>query len=252
MDNKSNTDSILNNQGSNLYEKKALGKGYDVNEVSGAGRTFLSNVFSWMFLGLMISGVVALAVATNPNLFNAIFQNRALSMVVIFSPLAFVLLMSFGYNKLSFPVLTTLFLVYAAIMGLSLSFIFLMYTGSSIALTFGIASVTFGIMAVTGYRTSTDLSNFGSILRMLLIGLVIAMLVNLFLHSAALDYLMSFVGVAVFTGLTAYDVQRLKLMAAEGTSPEEGRKLAVMGALKLYLDFVNLFLFLLRLFGRRR
>lgn len=242
MDSKTNIDYVLSSQGT-------VG--------ANASKTFLANVFSWMFLALVISAVSALAFAMNPDLMSYLVSPgrglNALGMVVMFSPLAFVLLMSFGYNKLSFPVLISLFLVYSAITGISLSFIFLAYTSSSIALTFGLSAVTFGLMAITGYTTKTDLTKFGSIMMIGLVGLMIAMVVNMFLHSPGIDYLLSFLGVAVFTGLTAYDVQKLKLMSESiEYSGEDSRKVAVMGALRLYLDFINLFLFMLRLFGRRK
>ncbi len=242
MDSKTNIDYVLSSQ----------------NSASGnASKTFLANVFSWMFLALIISAVASLVFASNPVLLgylvNPMKGLTGLGMLVMFSPLAFVLLMSFGYNKLSFPLLISLFMVYSAITGISLSFIFLVYTSSSIALTFGITAVTFGTMAITGYTTKTDLSKFGSIMMMLLVGLVIAMVVNMFLHSSGLEYLLSFLGVAVFTGLTAYDVQKIKLMSESiEFSGEDSRKVAVMGALRLYLDFINMFLFMLRLFGNRK
>ena len=242
MDSKTNIDYVLSSQ----------------NSASGnASKTFLANVFSWMFLALIISAVASLVFASNPVLLgylvNPMKGLTGLGMLVMFSPLAFVLLMSFGYNKLSFPLLISLFMVYSAITGISLSFIFLVYTSSSIALTFGITAVTFGTMAITGYTTKTDLSKFGSIMMMLLVGLVIAMVVNIFLHSSGLEYLLSFLGVAVFTGLTAYDVQKIKLMSESiEFSGEDSRKVAVMGALRLYLDFINMFLFMLRLFGNRK
>ncbi len=243
MDNRTNIDYLLSSQQS---------------DSGNASKTFLANVFSWMFFALLISAVSALAFASTPSLMEYLVDPvrhgmSALGMVVMFSPLAFVLLMSFGYNKLSFPALIGLFMVYSAITGISLSFIFMAYTSASIALTFGISATTFGLMAITGYTTKTDLSKFGSIMMMLLVGLIIAMVVNFFLHSSGLEYLISFAGVAVFTGLTAYDVQKIKQMSTSiEFSGEDSRKVAVMGSLRLYLDFINLFLFMLRLFGRRK
>ncbi len=242
MDSKTNIDYVLSSQGTASQN---------------ASKTFLANVFSWMFLALIISALAALGFSSNPELLAYLRTPMGgltgVGMLVMFSPLAFVLLMSFGYNKLSFPVLIGLFIAYAAITGISLSFIFLIYTSSSIALTFGISGATFGLMAITGYTTKTDLSKFGSIMMMLLFGLVIAMVANIFLHSSGLEYLLSFLGVAVFTGLTAYDVQKIKLMSESiEFSGEDSRKVAVMGSLRLYLDFINLFLFMLRLFGRRK
>jgi FtsH-binding integral membrane protein len=171
---------------------------------------------------------------------------------VVFAPLALVMVMSFAFNKLSFPALVGVFMLYSAVNGMSLSTIFLRYEMSLIGVAFAITAGMFGVMAVMGFVTKADLSKFGSILFMGLIGIVIASLVNTFVGSSTLDYIISFVGVAVFTGLTAYDVQTLKNIA---TGNEYGEatmsKLAVMGALRLYLDFINLFLMILRLLGRR-
>lgn len=173
-------------------------------------------------------------------------------MIVTFAPLGFVLLMSFGINKLSAMTMTFLFVVYSILMGMSLSFIFLMYTASSIATTFLITSAMFGVMAVAGYTTRTDLTKFGSIMIMGVVGIIIASLINIFLRSSGLDYIISFIGVLIFTGLTAYDVQKLKRIGSQvEAGTEAARKLSILGALTLYLDFINLFLFLLRFLGKR-
>ena len=152
--------------------------------------------------------------------------------------------------------MTFLFFAFSAVMGMSLSFILLVYTSGSVIGCFASASVMFGVMAVMGYTTDKDLTSFGRILSMGLIGIFVAMLINMFLHSGPMNYLISIVGIAVFTGLTAYDTQKLKRIGAgleyEGTSANDTKKLALMGALNLYLDFINLFLMLLRLFGNRR
>jgi len=226
-------------------------------------KRFIANVFGWMFAGLALSAFFAFLFATTPSLLQLLINttDRGVSMtglgwLVMLSPIGFVLLMSFGFNKLSAPALVLLFLVYASITGISLSFILLVYTSSSVMGCFATASVMFGIMAVMGYTTNKDLTSFGSILRMGVYGIIIAMLINFFLHSSQLDYIISIIGVMVFTGLTAYDTQALKRIGAgleyEGTSAADTKKLSIMGALKLYLDFINLFLFLLRLFGRRK
>jgi FtsH-binding integral membrane protein len=176
-----------------------------------------------------------------------------LGYIVMFAPLGFVLAMSLGFNKLSYPVLLFLFLLYSAVMGASLSFIFMIYTSGSIVGTFAAASGMFGLMAVVGYTTNTDLTKFGSIMMMGLLGIIVASIINWFVGSDGLDYIISFIGVLVFTGLTAYDVQKLKRIGAGvefGTA--QTSKLVIMGALNLYLDFINLFLFLLRLFGSRK
>jgi FtsH-binding integral membrane protein len=179
-----------------------------------------------------------------------------LGFIVMFAPLGFVLLMSFGYSRLSAPVLVLLFVVYSALNGISFSFILLNYTASSVFGCFLSTAAMFGIMAFMGYTTKQDLTKFGRILFMGIIGLIVACLINLFMHSSSLDYLISFIGVAIFTGLTAYDVQKLKNIGAgiqyADVPASDVKKVSIMGALNLYLDFINLFLFLLRLFGGRR
>ncbi|MFA9221656.1 MAG: Bax inhibitor-1/YccA family protein, partial [Sediminibacterium sp.] len=175
-----------------------------------------------------------------------------LGWVVMLAPLAFILVMNFGFNKMSFTTLLAVFLGYAAVMGMSLSFIFLIYDPAVITKVFFITAGLFGAMAFIGYTTKTDLTKFGGILMMALIGIIIASVVNMFMGSPFMDYLISCAGVLVFTGLTAYDVQKIKRIGAGvefGTA--EASKLALMGALTLYLDFVNLFMFLLRVFARR-
>jgi FtsH-binding integral membrane protein len=223
-------------------------------------KNFMANVFSFMFLALAISAGFAYLFANNLELMLYMVKETGglniLGYIVMFAPLGFVLLMSFGYARLSAPVLMALFIVYAAITGISFSFILLAYTANSVFGCFLSASAMFGIMAVMGYTTKQDLTTFGRIMFMGLIGIIIASLVNLFLGSDTMDYVISFIGVMVFTGLTAYDVQKLKRIGegieAEGTPAVDVKKRAVMGALTLYLDFINLFLMLLRLFGSRR
>jgi FtsH-binding integral membrane protein len=156
-------------------------------------------------------------------------------------------------EKLSYPAMVGVFLLYAALMGMSLSFIFLVYTMGSIFTVFLIAGAMFGVMALVGYTTSTDLTKFGSLMMMLLVGVIIASIVNIFMHSESLSYMMSFLCVAIFTGLTAYDVQKIKRIGAQiNADGSTTGKLAIWAALSIYLDFVNLFLALLRIFGRRR
>ena len=221
-------------------------------------KTFLSGVFMWMFLALSITAVTSYLFATTPSLINMLINSETGSMsgtgwIVMLAPLGLVLLMAMGYQRLSASNLVLIFVVYSILMGASLSFIFLIYTGASIAKTFLITSAMFGVMAVVGYTTKTDLSKFGSIMFMGLIGIIIASVINMFMRSEMMDYIISFIGVLVFTGLTAYDVQKLKRIGASVTGEtESARKLTIMGALTLYLDFINLFLFLLRFFGNRR
>lgn len=214
-----------------------------------AASNFISNVFSMMTLALAISGVSAYwLVASEIYLSLGSFG----IMVIQFAPLGLVLLMGFGYKKLSSLALTGVFLVYSVLMGMSIGMILLMYTASTVYITFGITSATFLSMALLGYTTKTDLTKFGSLLFMALIGIIIAMFVNWFMQSAMLDYIISIIGILVFTGLTAYDVQKIKNMSAQVVDgAEETKKMVIMGALNLYLDFVNLFLFILRIFGSR-
>lgn len=229
-----------------------------LDDADASSRKFIANVFLWMFAALGISAGFAYYFANDVTLIQYLVDfntgsTTLLGKIAIFSPLAFVLLMSFGLNRLSYPVLTVLFITYAALTGISLSFILLAYTASSITGVFITTAVLFGVMAVAGYTTHQDLTKFGSILIMLLIGLVVASLVNMFLGSEKLDYILSYVGVAVFVGLTAYDVQKLKRIGAGlEYGDASAKKMAIMGALTLYLDFINLFLYLLRLFGRRK
>ncbi|NVO03637.1 MAG: Bax inhibitor-1/YccA family protein [Bacteroidetes bacterium] len=232
----------------------------DQTESVSMSRTFIANVFSWMALALAITGVVAYFFGNNAELTNLLYYTNGvkssltgLGWVVMLAPIGFVLLMSWGMNKLSAPMMMLLFVVYSIIMGMSLSFIFLIYTHGSIAATFGITAGMFGLMAFVGYTTKTDLTKFGSIMMMGLVGIIIASIVNMFMKSGTMDYIISFIGVLVFTGLTAYDVQKLKRIGAGvefGT--QETTKLTILGALSLYLDFINLFLFILRFTGGRK
>ena len=221
-------------------------------------RKFIAGVFSWMFVALGISSIAAYLFANTPALLQLLFdeatrQPTFLFYVAMFSPFAFVLIMSFGINRISYLGLSLLYIAYSAATGISLSFILLVYTASSISSVFLISAVVFGVMALAGYTTKTDLTKFGSLMIMLLIGIVVASVVNMFLHSSGLEMLISYIGVAVFVGLTAYDVQKLKRIGAGlEYGSASAKKMSLMGGLTLYLDFVNLFLFLLRIFGRRR
>jgi len=218
-------------------------------------RSFMTGVFSWMFAALTITALTSYYVEVTPEILKLMITETGLSLfgwIVMLAPLGFVLLMSFRFQKLSAFSLTMLFIAYSVLVGLSLSFIFLIYTASSIATTFGVTALTFGVMAVAGFTTKTDLTKFGSILIMALVGIIIASLVNYFLKSSSMEYFISFIGVLIFSGLTAYDVQKLKNISSGMIAGEEStRKYAIMGALSLYLDFINLFLFLLRFMGRR-
>ena len=227
--------------------------GVYVND-NAVSKSFVSNVFAYMALALAISGALAYLFGTTDLIYSLVSKSgmTTLGWVVMFAPFAFILAMNFGFNKMSFTTLLAVFLGYAAVMGISLSFIFLVYDLGIITKVFFITAGLFGAMAFVGYTTKTDLTKFGGILMMAVIGIVIASVVNMFMKSSQMDYIISCVGVLVFTGLTAYDVQKIKRIGAGvefGTA--EASKLALMGALSLYLDFVNLFMFLLRVFARR-
>jgi len=221
-------------------------------------KNFMANVFAYMFLALGVSALFAYLFATNTELLSYLFTNKgpnALGWIVMIAPLGFVLLMSFGYSRLSAPVLVLIFVLYSAVNGISFSVILLGYTASSVLGCFLSAAAMFGIMAFMGYTTKQDLTKFGRILFMGLIGIIVASLINLFMGNSTLDYIISFIGVMIFTGLTAYDVQKLKNIGAgiqyADVPASDVKKVSILGALNLYLDFINLFLFLLRLFGRR-
>ena len=221
--------------------------------------TLLRSVFSWMTLALVMTTVSSLLFAYVPELLRLLFtetetgvQMSVFAWVVMFAPLGFVLLMSFGFNKLSYPALIGVFLAYAAVNGISLSFIFMVYNLGSIVNVFLSSVALFAVMAIAGYTTKTDLTKMGSLLMIGLIGIVIASLINMITHSDTMSYICSILGVIVFTGLTAYDVQKIKNLSNEDDGSTPFKKMAVIGALTLYLDFINIFLYLLRLFGGKK
>ena len=208
--------------------------------MSTAFSALMRKVFIWMALALVITGVTAYGVATTPSLLIAIVTNKALFWGLIIAELALVFAVSGAINRLSLATATLLF-------------IFLAYSMPAIIQTFFITAGTFGVMALVGYTTKTDLTSLGKLLFMALIGLVIATVVNMFVGSTGFDYILSYVGVLIFVGLTAYDTQKIKQMCMQ--APDAGehmQKLALLGALSLYLDFINLFLYLLRIFGNNK
>jgi FtsH-binding integral membrane protein len=213
-------------------------------------RAHMQRVYGYMAGGLGLTGIVAYAAAAS-GFYEAI-ANTPLIWIVMLAPLGFVLALSFGIHRMSAGTAMVLFWIYAAVMGLSLGSIFLVFTGTSIARVFFITAATYGAMSLYGYTTKSDLSGFGSFLLMGLIGIVIASIVNIFVGSSALQFAISIIGVLVFVGLTAYDTQRVKEMYLESDTGEVADKKAVLGALALYLDFINLFMLLLQLFGQRR
>ncbi len=217
-------------------------------------RPLMRMVYMWMTLGLLISGVVAVAISSTPSLADMLY-NPAIMFGAIIGELVLVMVLSFALRRLSPTLAAVLFVGYALLNGLTLSIIFLIYPLGTISLAFFSAAGTFAAMTVLGYTTELDLSQYRTYFMMALIGLVIAMVVNIFLKSSGLDLIISMAGVLIFTVLTAYDTQKIKRWAADPSFTEDGSlvaKISIMGALTLYLDFVNLFLFLLRLFGRRR
>jgi FtsH-binding integral membrane protein len=233
-------------------------------------RSYLLRVYNYMGLGLVVTGLVAYfanaaavttdtaqAVAQAPNgelltQWGVLLYTSPLMWVVVFAPLVMVMVLSFGVQRMSASAAQLSFWAFAALMGLSLSSIFLVYTGTSIARVFFISAATFGAMSLYGYTTKRDLTGFGSFLFMGLIGIIIASIVNIFIGSSALAFGISILGVLIFVGLTAYDTQRIKLSYSASYGSEVLAKSAIMGALQLYLDFINLFLMLLRLFGSQR
>lgn len=211
--------------------------------------TLIRQVYAWMAAGLTLTALFALATVSSPALLKTIVGNKFVFYGLMIGELALVFILSGALHRLSASVATLLFLGYSALNGLTLSVIFLVYTADSIATTFAITAAMFGAMSLYGYLTKRDLTSWGSFLFMGLIGVVIASLVNLFLRSDAVSWVVSAIGVIVFTGLTAYDTWKIKEMA---TIETQTRKYAIIGALTLYLDFINLFLMLLRLLGGRR
>lgn len=230
-------------------------------------KKFFANVFLWMFVALSLSTVAAYLFGTNEQLMQYLLNidptTGKVSMsifgyVAMFAPLGLVLLMGFGLSRLSLPALIGVFVLYSVLTGVSLSFILLTYTSGSVVSCFAGAAGIFGIMAFMGYTTNIDLSKFGPILMVGVIGLVIASVINMFIQSEQFSLFMAFIGIAIFTALTAYDVQKIKRIgegieaSGEQVLQIESKKMAIVAALSLYLDFLNIFLFLLRIFGSRK
>ena len=220
--------------------------------VSEAFPALMRKVYVWMTLALAITGLTAYGVATSPGILQTIYGNSTVLWGIAIAELILVITVSSAINRLSLSVATLLFIIYSVLNGTLFSSIFLVYTASSISTVFFITAGTFAAMALVGYTTKTDLSSMGKILLMALIGMIIATIVNLFVKSTGLDLIISYIGVLVFVGLTAYDSQKIKQMLLQAPDAGEGaQKVALLGALSLYLDFINLFLYLLRIFGRR-
>lgn len=221
-------------------------------EASLAFPTLMRKTYLWMAMALVITGLTAYVVATNAALTQFLFTHSSLIWVLFLAEIGLVIGLSAAIRKISLPTATLMFVVYAALNGITFSSLFYVYTMGSLASTFFITAGTFGAMSLVGFFTKADLSSMGKILLMALIGLIIASVVNIFVGSSGLELLMTYVGVLIFVGLTAYDTQKIKQMFLSAPDASEStQKYAVLGALTLYLDFINLFLYLLRIFGRR-
>ena len=233
---------------------------YDVDSLrnkdyamSTAFPALMRKVFVWMTLALAITGLTAYGVATSPTILSLIFSSNVTVFGLIIAEFALVFAISGAINRMSLSTATMLFILYSVINGATLSSIFLTFSVATISKVFFITAGTFGAMALVGYTTKTDLTSMGKLLFMALLGIIIASVVNMFVGSSGLDLILSYVGVLVFVGLTAYDTQKIKQMCqAAPDAGESTQKLALIGALSLYLDFINLFLYLLRIFGNNR
>lgn len=233
---------------------------YDVDSLrnkdfamSTAFPALMRKVFVWMTLALAITGLTAYGVATSPAILSLIFSSKVTFFGLIIAEFALVFAISGAINRLSLSTATMLFILYSVINGATLSSIFFAFSVATISKVFFITAGTFGAMALVGYTTKTDLTSMGKLLFMALLGIIIASVVNMFVASSGLDLILSYVGVLVFVGLTAYDTQKIKQMCqAAPDAGESAQKLALIGALSLYLDFINLFLYLLRIFGNNR
>ncbi len=214
----------------------------------------LRSVYNWMMVGLLVSGLTAFMVSHSEQLTHILFGNPYMIWVLFLIELGLVIAISAGINKMDVSTARMLFILFSFVDGLTLAVIFMVYTDTSIASTFFIAAMTFGVMSLYGYFTDTDLSSWGTLLFVGLIGIIIAIVVNFFLQSPVMDWWISVIGVIIFVGLTAYDTQKIKQMGEQMVqeSQESLSRVAIVGALSLYLDFVNLFIMLLEFFGNRR
>lgn len=213
---------------------------------------FFPRVYNWMMVGLGLTALTAMLTASSPAIQRLVFGNQLVFFGLIIAELGMVIGLSAAIRRLSAFTATAIFLLYSALTGVTFGAIFLAYTRGSIGSAFFVTAGTFGVMSIYGYATKRDLTAWGSFLFMGLIGFILASVVNIWLHSAMIDWITTYIGIFIFVGLTAYDTQKLKVMAHAGLSGEEQQKMAILGALTLYLDFINLFLLLLRAFGRRR
>ncbi len=235
---------IVREQNSSANMKRDLSR-------SAAFPVLMRKVYIWMTMALVITGLCAWGVATSPSMVQLVYGNRAAMWVLLIAELGLVFYTTARINRLSLSTATTLFIIYSALNGVTMSFIFMAFAMTTIAKVFFITAATFGATAIYGYATKADLSKMGNLMLMMLFGLIIATVVNMFIRSSMLDLVLSYVGVVLFVGLTAWDSQQIKRMLSMQVGLDEGaQKVALLGALTLYLDFINLFLYLLRIFGR--
>lgn len=236
----------------NTYNNNTYSKAVDF------GKSLMAKVYLWMFVALIISALTALYTHTSGLFFTEsegriIMKNQGLFWFAIIAEFALVFILSAALRRMSSMLAIVMFVAYAALNGLTLSMVLMAYTTSSVVNCFFVTAGTFGVMSLVGFTTKQDLSKFGSYLYMALIGVIIASVINIFTHSSMFEWIISFAGLAVFIGLAAYDTNKLKMMAESvPADSEQGKKFAIYGALQLYLDFINIFLYLLRLFGERK
>ena len=225
-----------------------------IQSVNTAYRTLMGKVYLWMTLALAVTGLTSLYVASSPGLVQSIFASRSTFRLLVVAELALVFILSARIMKMSFSTAGIMFALYSVLNGVTMSFIFIAYTSTSIATAFFVTAGMFAAMSFIGFVTKKDLSSFGSFFTMALIGLIIASVVNIFLNSSVMYWIITYVGVLLFVGLTAYDTQKIKQMLIEyGDEVNDStQKLALIGSLSLYLDFINLFLYILRLFGNNK
>ena len=236
-----------------MQQSQPQSRAIDVEQYGSEIQVVFSQVYLLMTLGLAVTAIVAAWVSVTPSMLRFIYSSVWVPIGLMVAQIALVVVLSAAITRLSTGAGVALFLAYAALLGVSLSAILIYYTQASITSTFLVTAGTFGVMSIFGFVTKRDLTKLGSLMIMLLIGLILASVVNIFLRSSALYWILTYVGVGIFVGLIAYDTQRIKRMTAASLSNEKGRgAIVVMGALKLYLDFINLFLLLLRIFGRQR
>ena len=232
--------------------KEGTSGNYTLSEVCPAFTTLMQKVYLWMTFALVITGMTAYVTADTPEILHIVMTNKMAFYALLIAEVMLVVCITAALHKLTIIQATALFVIYSFLNGITMSFLLLVYTGQSVASVFLITAGTFAIMSAWGYTTGKDLTTMGKMLTMALIGMILATVVNLFLRNGTLMSIISYVGVIVFVGLTAYDTQKIKKMLLEAQKTDEGQKIALLGALSLYLDFINLFIYLLRILGSRK